>query len=157
MRLTTRSRYGTKIVLDIALMGNEGPVRVRDISLRHGVSEKYLAKLIQELRKARIIESKRGPRGGHVLIRPLEGLTVGEIVRVLEEDPAQRPHEVGESGEGDVAKCVHRRIWSSVDRAMNDALEAMTFAQLVQDVLSCPRADCCLKSHPAHDREPDRE
>ena len=70
MKLTTRSRYGTRMMLDIALHCQDGPVRIQDIASRQGVSAKYLEKLIRKLKDGGFIKSKRGPRGGHSLALP---------------------------------------------------------------------------------------
>ena len=67
MQLTTRSRYGLRMLLDIALHGEDGPVRIQDIAKRRNISVKYLEQLIRALKKAGFITSKRGPKGGHVL------------------------------------------------------------------------------------------
>ena len=61
MKLTTRSRYGTRMILDMALHGQNGPVRIKDIAARQGVSIKYLEKLVRELKQAGFVKSRRGP------------------------------------------------------------------------------------------------
>lgn len=64
MRLTTRSRYGTRLLLDIALNQDKGWVNTTDIARRQNISQKYIEKLITGLRRSGLIESKRGPFGG---------------------------------------------------------------------------------------------
>jgi len=64
MKLSTRSRYGTRLMLDIARNSNEGPVRINDIAKRQEISVKYLEQLIIPLKKAVYIKSVRGPKGG---------------------------------------------------------------------------------------------
>jgi len=84
MRLTTKSRYGTRMILDIALNAHNKPVRLSEISRRQGISLKYLEKLVRELKKAGLVKSIRGPYGGYMLDRPTKDISVGDIVRVLE-------------------------------------------------------------------------
>ena len=84
MKLSTRSRYGTRMVLDLAKRFNEGPVRIRDISEREGISVKYLEQLVIPLKQANFIKSIRGPKGGHMLARSPEEITVGDVVKALE-------------------------------------------------------------------------
>jgi Rrf2 family protein len=62
MKLTTRSRYGTRMILDMAQHSQNGPVRIKDIAARQGVSVKYLEKLVRELKAAGFVKSRRGPR-----------------------------------------------------------------------------------------------
>jgi len=85
MRLTTRSRYGTRILLDIALYQDKGWVSTSDIAARQKISQKYLEKLVTGLRQNGLIQSKRGPFGGHKLAKPADAITVGDVVRALEE------------------------------------------------------------------------
>ena len=144
MRLSTRSRYGMRMILDIALHGNRGPVRIGDIAERQDISMKYLEKLIRLLKDAGFIDSKRGPRGGHIIARPLEDITVGEVVRVLEGQRA-----LTECAESDKAcavcslsvDCLTREIWKEASDAMFDKLDSMTLAALVHDRCCMPMSE----------------
>lgn len=145
MRLTTKSRYGAKMFLDIALHSGDGPVRVRDISERQGISVKYLEKLIRKLKEAQYIKSKRGPRGGHQITRPLDEISVGDIVRVLEGegqltdylgDPQRNPSEDA---------CLTHRVWHEANEAMFAKLDSIYFSELVAEARACTRPGCCLK------------
>ncbi len=83
MRITTKSRYGTRLILDLALNAKNQPVRLSEISKRQSISLKYLEKLIRELKKAGFVKSMRGPYGGDIFVQPLEENSVGGIVRGL--------------------------------------------------------------------------
>ncbi|MEL7639486.1 MAG: Rrf2 family transcriptional regulator [Solidesulfovibrio sp.] len=132
MKLTTRSRYGTRMILDMALHGHDGPVRIKDVAARQGVSIKYLEKLVRELKQAGFVRSRRGPRGGHELAKPLEAITVGDIVRTLEgelslvecgADPGRPCPRL--------ADCLTREVWAEAASAMHKALDGITLADLV--------------------------
>lgn len=132
MKLSTHSRYGTRLMLDMAEHYNEGPIQLGDIAKRQDVSVKYLEQIIIPLKKAHYIESVRGPKGGHILTRPPEEITVGEIVAILEagislvecvEDP-----KVCERA----ASCPTRLLWKEVSDAMFERLQAVTLADLVE-------------------------
>src|SRR5208283_2861697 len=84
MKLSTRSRYGVRLVLDLALHADEGPVRLGSVAQRQGIGIKYLEQIIISLKKADYVKSVRGPKGGHLLTKPPEEITVGEIVGLLE-------------------------------------------------------------------------
>lgn len=130
MKLSTRSRYGTRLILDLAIHGRDGPVRIKDIAKRQGVSVKYLEKLVHELQAAGYVKSRRGPRGGHELAKPLETISVGDIVRTLEGDFRL----VGCDGPDAVcpraATCPTRDVWIEAARAMHRSLDAVTLADL---------------------------
>ncbi|MBW2708786.1 MAG: Rrf2 family transcriptional regulator [Deltaproteobacteria bacterium] len=131
MKLSTRSRYGTRMVLDLAKRFDEGPVRIGDIAEREGISVKYLEQLIILLKQADFIRSVRGPKGGHMLSRPPENITVGEVVKVLEGGMnltvcVENPEKCEKSMD-----CVTRDVWEAASKAMYDKLDSMTLAGLL--------------------------
>ena len=134
MRITTKSRYATRMVLDIALHQKDGPVQIGDISRRQNISLKYLEKLIRELRKAGLIISRRGPQGGHQLAKPAQDITVGDIVRVLDcppqVDDCVRAEKI--CGECTLAgQCITRGIWIDTTRVMFEKLDTYVVASLI--------------------------
>ena len=138
MKLTTRSRYGTRMILDLALHGQNGPVRIKDIAARQGVSIKYLEKLVRELKLAGFVSSRRGPRGGHILARPLEEISIGAIVRALEGDLSLVDCDSHDVSCPRLAECLTRKVWVEAARAMHEKLDAITLADLLPQVKTCP-------------------
>ncbi|MFW5836969.1 MAG: RrF2 family transcriptional regulator [Desulfovibrionaceae bacterium] len=138
MKLTTRSRYGARMVLDIAIHGAQGPVRIPDIAARQGLSVKYLEKLIRELKTAGCIKSRRGPKGGHMLAKPAEEITLGEIVRALEGD--LHLIECGKDGVTcpRAEHCQTRTVWLEAGQALFDKLDSLSLADLMQRGEFCP-------------------
>ncbi|MGE4554010.1 MAG: Rrf2 family transcriptional regulator [Desulfovibrionaceae bacterium] len=131
MKLTTRSRYGTRMLLDIARNGAEGPVRISDIAQRQKVSVKYLEKLIRELRLAGFIRSRRGPKGGHMLNVPAADIHIGDVVRVLEGDDALVDCASDKIDCDRAADCATRAVWRAASRAVYQALNAYSVADLL--------------------------
>ncbi|MBW2265307.1 MAG: RrF2 family transcriptional regulator [Deltaproteobacteria bacterium] len=132
MKLSTRSRYGTRMMIDMAQRYDSGPVQIGDIAQRIDVSVKYLEQLIIPLKKAGYITSVRGPKGGHLLTRAPHEITVGEIVDVLEGginlsncvgDP-----KVCEKSE----ECLTRNLWEEATKAMRHKLNSTTLAQVIE-------------------------
>jgi Rrf2 family transcriptional regulator, iron-sulfur cluster assembly transcription factor len=132
MKLSTRSRYGARLMLDMAQHYNQGPVQLGDIAKRQDVSVKYLEQIIIPLKKAHYIESVRGPKGGHILTKPPEEITLGEIVALLEEGTSL----VECSDDSEVCQradvCPTRLIWKEASEAMFERLHAVTLADLVE-------------------------
>lgn len=138
MRLSTRSRYGARLVLDLALNSSGELLRLSDIAARLDVSVKYLEKLVRELQNAGFVVSKRGPTGGHTLTKPLKSITVGEVVRLLEGETALTICAAdGCSTDGHTCsnehKCVMRAVWLEASKAMFAALDNITFQDLVSE------------------------
>ena len=84
MRLSTRGRYGTRLMVDLAQHYADGPIPLAEIAKRQDLSAKYLEQLIILLKGAGLIRSVRGRRGGYMLARKPEEISVGEIVETLE-------------------------------------------------------------------------
>ncbi|QJB55378.1 Rrf2 family transcriptional regulator [Pseudodesulfovibrio sp. zrk46] len=141
MRLTTRSRYGTRMAVDIAQHCNNGLVRIQDIAERQGVSVKYLEKLIRKLKDAGFIKSKRGPRGGHALALPASEIPMGEVVRVLEGDDSLVDCRNGNEHCDRIEVCLTRRLWAEAAEAMYDRLNSFSLADMLEDAEKCSSKD----------------
>ena len=132
MKLSTKGRYGTRALLDVALHQGDNPVQLKDIAGRQQISLSYLEHLVAPLVAAGILRSVRGARGGVSLARPAEKIPIIDVVRALEgslapvecvDDAAQCPRS---------ESCVTRDIWIETMRAMEAVLESMTLADLVR-------------------------
>ena len=86
MRLTTKSRYGLRAMFDIAYHCGTAPAQIQDISQRQEISPRYLEQIFQNLKRAGILKSKRGPQGGYFLARTPDKITVLEILNATEQD-----------------------------------------------------------------------
>jgi len=84
MKLSTRSRYGTRLLVDLARYVGKGPVRISEISSRQKIPLKYLEQIIRPLKKANLVTSVRGAKGGHLLAKKPEEITLGKIFRLFE-------------------------------------------------------------------------
>jgi Rrf2 family transcriptional regulator, iron-sulfur cluster assembly transcription factor len=138
MKLSTRSRYGTRLMLDLAEQYPKGPVHLSTIASQQGISVKYLEQIIIPLKKANYIRSVRGPKGGHILAKPPTEITVGEIVALLEDganltECVDNP-EVCERS----TICQTRYIWQEAAQAMFDKLRSITLADLLKTAKPSP-------------------
>ena len=135
MRLSTKSRYGTRLVLDLAINAQEGPVPLSDISKRQNISIKYLEQLTQKLKKSGLIKSQRGPFGGYMLAKPRGKITVGDIVRALEgivvitECSGEENKLCGVCNKA--GDCLSMWVWIKASRAMFECLDQITLEFLI--------------------------
>jgi Rrf2 family iron-sulfur cluster assembly transcriptional regulator len=132
MKLSSRARYGTRMMLDMAQHYDEGPVRIGDIAKRQDISVKYLEQLVIPLKKANYVKSVRGPKGGHMLARLPEEITVWEIVKVLEgginlSDCIENPCICNKS-----STCLTRGLWEEATKAMYEKLNSVTLSEMIQ-------------------------
>ncbi|MFZ0450936.1 MAG: Rrf2 family transcriptional regulator [Desulfatiglandaceae bacterium] len=132
MKLSTRSRYGTRLMLDLASHYEEGPVQMGEIAKREDISVKYLEQLIIPLKKNGFVKSVRGPKGGHVLTRHPRDITMGEVVRALEGGIdltvcIENPGECTRS-----SRCAARGLWEETSKVMYDKLDSVTLLELIE-------------------------
>ena len=137
MRLTTKGRYGMRLVLDIAQHEKYGPVSMAETSLRQDISAKYLERLVGELQRAGIVKSLRGREGGHLLSIPPDKITVGDVVRILEGDSAQLACSHNRLSCPRSVHCLTRSIWVAADQAMFEKLDSVTVQDLLLDGQNC--------------------
>ena len=131
MKLSTKSRYGTRMILDLAQHYGQGAIQLGEIANRQKISLKYLEQIIRPLKQAGFIKSFRGAKGGHILSKPPDEVTVGEVVALLE--GGKTLVNCGEAPEvcSRVDSCVTRYIWMEAATAMYERLAAITFADLL--------------------------
>ena len=132
MRLSTRARYGTRALLELALHWGEGPISLKDIAESQEVSEAYLQRLFRPLVAANLVTSTRGPKGGVLLLKPPGEVSLSEIIRLLEGplgpvDCIANPDLCPRSD-----LCVTRDIWREMKLAINGVLHSTTLKDLVE-------------------------
>jgi Rrf2 family protein len=118
------------LLVDLARNHIQGPIQIGDISKRQNISVKYLEQIIRPLKKADLVTSIRGPKGGHVLARKPDKITLGEIVRLLEgqSEPVECISEPEKCPMSD--DCLVRLAWQEATRAFYGKLDTITIANL---------------------------
>ena len=131
MKISTRGRYGTRMMLDLAAHHDQGPTPLREIAKRQDLSVKYLEQLIIPLKAAGYIRSVRGARGGYTLAKKPDKINVGQIIKVLEgglslvdcvEDPKLCERE---------KNCPTRDIWLSMSERLMEELSSLTLSDVL--------------------------
>ncbi|AEH44082.1 transcriptional regulator, BadM/Rrf2 family [Thermodesulfatator indicus DSM 15286] len=147
MKITTRSRYGTRMMLELAKHYHQGPLQIGEISKRQNLSVKYLEQLIIPLKKAGLIKSIRGPKGGHILSRPPEEITVWDVVSVLEGIKALTPCVIKPELCEHSDTCPTRDVWALLTKNIEECLKGITLADLLKKMEdeSQPSPECPLK------------
>ena len=132
MKLSTRSRYGMRLMLDLALKSGGGSVFLKDIAREEQISEKYLSLIIIPLKSAGLVRSTRGAHGGYTLGRPAEEINLKEIVTVLEGEICLVDC-VKDSGICSRASiCASRDLWETLSETIAETLELVTLADLAR-------------------------
>ncbi len=133
MKISTKGRYGVRILLDLALHDNETPRLIRDISQSQQISEKYISRLIISLRKAHMVRSIRGAKGGFRLAKQPEELTLLDIVEVMEGpisiiDCVRCPEKCQKA-----EKCATREVWERLNSDIQESMRKITLADIIRN------------------------
>ncbi|MBD5543629.1 MAG: Rrf2 family transcriptional regulator [Lachnospiraceae bacterium] len=133
MKISTKGRYALRLMLDLALHDTGEPIRIKEISIRQDISDKYLEQIVSVLNKAGMVKSIRGPQGGYRLAKAPEQYTVGAILRLtegslapvscLENEPNECPRQ---------EQCATLLLWQKLNDAISDVVDRITLADLVE-------------------------
>jgi Rrf2 family iron-sulfur cluster assembly transcriptional regulator len=132
MKLTSKGRYAVTALLDVALHIKIGPVSLAEISERQDISLSYLEQLFARLRKRGLVRSVRGPGGGYLLGKEAGEISIGDVIAAVDESvDATRCH--GSSGGcQNGVRCLTHSLWSDLSERIEDFLNNITLAELVE-------------------------
>lgn len=131
MMISTKGRYGLRLVLDLAKEGAERPVPLKEIASRQNISEKYLEQIIMPLGRAGVVKSVRGVKGGYVLSRPATEITAGDVLRAAEGSIA--PVECCSAGCEHSEDCVPFVLYKRIQDAVDTVVDSTTIADMLED------------------------
>ena len=130
--MTTRTRYATRLMVELARRFKEGPLRLNEVARRQQMPQKYLEQLAIPLKEAGLVRGRRGAGGGYVLARPPGDITVWEIMEAVEQGPLT-PCQ-GDDGHDTCPRfqaCPTKRVWLKIDRLIADELKKTRLSHLI--------------------------
>lgn len=132
MKLSSRTRYGMRAILELALEYGNAPLQIKTIAEREDISNKYLEQLVAMLKAAGLVRSLRGPRGGYMLAKPPAEIQLKDVFLTLE--GPMTPAECLDHPEycPRCTDCATRQIWQELQDAIFGVLESVTLADLVE-------------------------
>ncbi len=148
MRLTTKGRFAVTAMIDLGMRHERGPVTLAGISERQQISLSYLEQLFGRLRRQGIVDSVRGPGGGYCLARPLEDISVADIIRAVDE-PIDATQCGGLGNCHDNKPCMTHELWTGLNAHIYNYLEGVHLGQLVAGQMACKSKDKGLAHHVA--------
>ena len=137
MKLSTKGRYGLRAFIDLAVCTEEQPVSLTSIAQRQEISVSYLEQLMAKLKRAGLVESVRGVNGGYHIAKPVDEISVGDVLRALEGDLA--PVDCAgidnhtSSHCGSSSQCVSKIVWKRINDSINDAVDSIYIGELVRE------------------------
>ena len=131
MKLSTRTRYGVRAILELAGNHGEGPMQIKMIAHRQDISIKYLEQLMAILKSAGLVRSIRGAKGGYILAKKASQIKLIDVFNALEGQVTTVECVENENYCARVADCVARQLWAEVQKAIESVLQSMTLQDLV--------------------------
>lgn len=143
MKLSTKTRYGTRILIELALNKDKGALQVSKIAASQQIPVKYLEQLLRTMKLAGIVKSIRGPKGGHLLAKSPKNITLGQIVRLFE-GQTDLVECVSSPEKCDMAsECLVRHAWYDATRVLYDKLDNISIDDLVGSKNRLPNCNPC--------------
>ncbi|MCD8181288.1 MAG: Rrf2 family transcriptional regulator [Firmicutes bacterium] len=137
MKISTKGRYAIRLMLDIAIHGNNKNVSIRDVAQRQNISIKYLEQIVGMLARVGYLKSIRGAQGGYRLAKKPSEYTVGDILRITEgslSPVACLEDEVNQCDRAEV--CPTIKFWEGLYKVINDYVDSATLEDLVNAAVS---------------------
>lgn len=131
MKISARSRYATRILIDLALNDADAPVRTTFISERTGITVQFIEQILKPLRQAELVVSKRGATGGYHLNKSASEISLGEIVRVMEGSLSLTDccDDAELCSRTDI--CLTRDAWKRVSMELANALDSIKLSDII--------------------------
>jgi len=130
MKVSTKGRYGLRVMMELAERYRQGPIPVESIARNQAISGKYIHIIVMDLRSAGLVRTVRGPRGGYELARNPSSITVQEVITALEgrTDPVDCVTNSAHCSRA--SRCAARDVWCGVAAAIDGVLSGITLGQL---------------------------
>jgi len=132
MKISTKGRYGTRALLDLALHKESEPILLKDIAGRQDISLRYLEQIIPPLVAGGLIRSIRGARGGIELVKEPSEVKLSDIIQILEGSVAPVACIINPSICERSISCVTRDVWNELKEAIDNVLQSTTLQDLVE-------------------------
>lgn len=123
MNISVKSEYALQAMFDLAAQPPGEPIKIAEVARRQKIPQKFLELILANLKQGGFVESRRGAEGGYRLSKPAEEITVGEVLRYMED--AKKNKRAATSPFGG--------MWKRVDGAVSAIVDRTTFAELVRD------------------------
>ncbi|MDR1143212.1 MAG: Rrf2 family transcriptional regulator [Spirochaetaceae bacterium] len=130
MKISTRGRYGTRLLIDLAEHLDESHVSLASAAERQGISLRYLEQLAVILKRAGFIRSVKGASGGYVLARPPEEIVLGDVLRVLEGDMLVADPAENGAKETKLQRCIRLLVLDKLNSKIAQVIENKTLASV---------------------------
>ena len=145
MKISTKTRYGLRALVDLAVYSETAQVPLVNIAQRQGLSVNYLEQVFSLLKKRNIVKSVKGAQGGYMLAREAHLITVGEVIRAIEGDIAIVDEENESPCESllyaNLKKCLKDEVWDKINQSICEVIDQITLEDLKRDYTGLIQTD----------------
>ena len=141
MKLSTRTRYAMRVILELADNYGKGPVQTRMIAKNQEISIKYLEQLMATMKSAGLIRSQRGAKGGYILAQPPEKIKLSDVFEAFEGPVVTVECVTNDNYCTRAADCIARQVWCEVQRSIKKVLESITLKDALDKARTVRSAD----------------
>lgn len=141
MKLSAKGRYAVTAMVDLARVCGDRPVSLSDIALRQNLPLQFLEQLFSRLKKAGLVESVRGQKGGYVLALAAENISVASIVDAVQESmktTACAPGALSGCRQGMSSRCLTHDLWASLEHQIQNYLSSISLLDICEKKISIP-------------------
>jgi len=131
MKISTKIRYGTRAILELASRYGEGPIDLKEIAKKESIPLKYLEQVIIPLRTAGLVKSMRGSKGGYALAKPPSEICLNDVIEILDGQVQLIECLRNPKGCSKSSFCVTRDIWKQASDAVHQIFSSITFEEMV--------------------------
>ena len=131
MKLSTRTRYGIRAILELAMYYGKGPLQTNVIAKQQDISVKYLEQLMAILKACGLVKSIQGAKGGYILAKKPDEIKLSEVFYCLEGPVVTVECLEDQSYCVRVADCISRQLWAQIQQAITNVLQSMTLQDLI--------------------------
>jgi Rrf2 family iron-sulfur cluster assembly transcriptional regulator len=131
MRLTTKALHAINAMVDLAHRQDHGPVRLSDVADRERISQSYIELLFSKLRHHSLVDGVRGPGGGYRLAKPLEAISMADIVDAVDSPDPEHDGAPAEHAQPEHHDPATAALWARVEAMVREHLQSVTIADVV--------------------------
>ena len=140
MKISTKSRYGLRALVDLAIHSNGEQVPLAHIAKRQNLSVNYLEQVFALLKKGAIVKSIKGAQGGYILARSAAEITVSDVIKALEGEILIVEEEVRRNETSlvyqNMQKCLQTEVWDKITESVRQTMDEITLEDLIKDYQS---------------------
>ncbi len=134
MRIPKKCQYALRAIFELGMRDPGQPVKIHEIAGAQNIPPRFLEVILNQLRHAGFVDSQRGSEGGYMLVKPVEDLTVGEVLQYIQGPISVMTNVEGKTNKGEsfYGDYAFEQLWTNVNISISRVCDNITFAELIE-------------------------